>query len=73
MNHANEFAHKLTVNYLDGSDSKDSHLSTEMDIHTVNDLLFRQEGRHPARLSIVGGIAVATYEEPVTLAFTCEV
>jgi hypothetical protein len=73
MHHANEFARKLVVNYADGSDSKAYRLSQELDLHTVNDLCFRQEGRHPAMLTIVGGVATASYESPVGLAFTCEV
>ena len=64
-------ATQLIVEYLDGSTAKAGRLSVKLDLHEVNALLFRTEGKHPLKLTIVQGVAMATYAEPVPLALTC--
>jgi hypothetical protein len=70
MIHANQFARKLIVEYLDGTPAKAFKLSVKADIHQVNSILFNREGRHPAMLTIIDGVAQATYEVKVNQALS---
>jgi hypothetical protein len=65
MKFANQFANKLATEYLDGSTPKAGRLSRCYDIHEINAYLFGTEGRHPDTLTIVNGLAHATYAKPV--------